>query len=115
MGILKAAALASLASLLLAPAAAGQAESLQPVILARDSPPRRAGGRVYRVHVGPYPSRPEAAEVCGQLAASNIAAFVLPGEQGFTVQVGAYRIRRSAERIAQILGHAGLAVRVVGP
>jgi cell division protein FtsN len=65
--------------------------------------------------VGPYGERAEAAQVCAELNSHRIAAIVLSNEKGFVVQVGAFRIRRSAQQIAAILAYSGLNVQVNGP
>jgi cell division protein FtsN len=76
---------------------------------------QRVARPLYRVHVGPYTERAEAAQVCAELNAHCIAAILLARETGFVVQVGAFRVRRSAQQIAEILAYSGLNVRVTEP
>ena len=87
---LKTTVVASLLSLFLGtPAPGGRAA---PSLAPPRSSTRTALRPLYRVHVGPYGERAEAAQVCAELNSRHIAAIVLSREKGFVVQVGAFRI-----------------------
>ncbi len=71
---------------------------------------------LYRVRLGPFPSRREALAVAGRLRAAGIPHVVrrVPGTRGHEISLGAYaserRARRVGERVARRLRLRGLRV-----